>query len=112
MKVLGLESISMDLEASGYFVKCIVNSEAAVFFPGTIQHRDVKQEGVSYEDGYLGNAMAATITPTVMDVRFHRNYTDDLVRSIFSSLLQSHDMKWASGFAVRYQGRTLSEANL
>ncbi len=108
MKALGFESITQDIATEGYFVKCIVNSSAAIFFPGTIQHRDMKSEGVSYEDDYLGNAMAATITPGKIDIRFHQNYPDDTVRSIFDELLGLPDLSWASGFTVRYQGRMLS----
>jgi hypothetical protein len=107
MMVFGLPSISPYLAAEGYFVKCVLNSSAAVFFPGTIQHRDVKQERVSYEDDYRGNAMAATITPGMIDVRFHRDYPDEKVRSIFKRLLALTEMEWARGFTVRYQGRVL-----
>jgi hypothetical protein len=107
MKVFGLPSISPYLGAEGYFVKCVLNSSAVVVFPGTIQHRDVKQEGVSYEDDYRGNAMAATITPGMIDVRFHRDYPDEMMRSIFNRLLMLPEMMWAREFTVRSQGRVL-----
>jgi hypothetical protein len=107
MKVLGLESIAPYLAADGYFVKCVLHSSAAVFFPGAIQHRDVKREGVSYEDDYRGNAMAATLTPGMIDVRFHQAFTDGAVREIFDRLLGLPAMEWARGFTVRYQGRVL-----
>lgn len=107
MKALGLESISSAISAEGYFVKCIVNPAAAVFFPGTIQHRDIKREGVSYEDDYRGNALAVTITPRMIDVRFHKEYADSLVASIFDQLLALPGMEWASDSTVRYQGRVL-----
>ncbi|MEM7697411.1 MAG: hypothetical protein AAF236_03295 [Verrucomicrobiota bacterium] len=107
MTAYGLETVSEEFTRNGYFVKCIVNSTAAVFFPGSIQHRDVKREGVSYEDDYRGNAMAATITPGVIDVRFHEAYPDESVRTIFGRLLELESMAWASGFMVRYQGRPL-----
>ncbi len=107
MKAFGLENIAAAVSAEGYFVKCIVNATAAVFFPGSIQHRDVKREGVSYEDDYRGNAMAATLTPGMIDVRFHKDYADPVVKAIFDELLGLPEMKWAAGFAVRYQGRVL-----
>ena len=107
MKVQGLESIAPYVAAQGYFVKCILNASAAVFFPGTIQHRDVKREGVSYEDDYRGNAMAATITPGMIDVRFHQAFTDGAVKEIFDKLLALPEMAWAKAFTVRYQGRVL-----
>jgi len=107
MKAFGLESITQNLESEGYFVKSIVNTSAAIFFPGTIQHREIKREGVSYEDDYQGNAMAVTITPGKIDIRFHSAYPDDTVRSIFQKLLSLPELRWASGFSVQYQGRSL-----
>ncbi len=107
MKALGLESIAQEISTEGYFVKCIINSSTAVFFSGTIQHRDIKREGVSYQDDYSGNAMAATITNGQIDIRFHKNYADDRVEFIFKTLLELPDMNWAEGFSIRYQGRTL-----
>ncbi len=107
MNVFGLSTIAAEIAKEGYFVKCIVTKPVAVFFPGTIQHRDVKQGGASYEDDYRGNAMAATITPGRIDVRFHDAYQDQAVEDIFRSLLQMPEMSWASSFTVRYQGRRL-----
>ena len=49
MKAIGLETITQDLEKEGYFVKCIVTSSAAGFFPGTIQHRDIKRENILFQ---------------------------------------------------------------
>ena len=107
MKVFGVGEIAATVSQDGYFVKCIVNSHAAVFFPGSIQHRDVKREGVSYEDDYQGNAMAAVIKPNRIEVRFHSGFSDDTVRSIFSELLRLPALEWASGSSVEYRGRRL-----
>lgn len=107
MKATGLESIEQEAATGGHFIKCIANSSAVIFFPGTVQHRDMKRDGVSYEDDYRGNAMAATITPGKIDIRFHKAYPDDAVRSIFAALLKLPELQWAAGFTVRYQGRTL-----
>ena len=107
MKIVGLESIAQEIEVAGYFVKAIVNSTAACFFPGTIQHRDVKRESLSYEDDYRGNALAATVTPGIIDVRFHSEFPDEMVSTIFESLLNQPEMVWAKSFLVRYQGREL-----
>lgn len=63
MTVAGIESIKHCIEQPGYFVKCLLTDSVAVFFSGSIQHRDVKRDGVSYEDEYRGNALAATISP-------------------------------------------------
>lgn len=107
MKALCLESIAQYLANEGYFVKCVANSSAAVFFPGSIQHREVKRDGVSFEDDYQGNAMAATITPGRIDIRFHKDFSDDVVMSIFGDLPALPELGWAASFTVQYQGRTL-----
>ncbi len=107
MTIQGLHTITPVLDQPGFFVKCILNREGAVFFPGEIQHRDMKRNGLSYEDDYAGNAMAATITPKTIDIRFHQDFTDDTVRIITGELLSSPEMTWAKGYTVRYQGRTL-----
>ena len=108
MKISGIDSIKPYTDLPGYFVKCLLTDFAAVLFPGSLQHRDVKRDGVSYEDDYRGNALAATITPGRIDIRFHKDYADDRVRRICHELLQSPEMDWASSFAAFYQGRPVT----
>lgn len=110
MKVFGSAEILNVVSKDDYFVKCIVNSDAAIFFPGSVQHRDVKREGVSYEDDYRGNAMAAVVKPNKIEVRFHSHYSDETVKRIFSELLRLPELEWASGSTVEYQGRRLIES--
>ena len=95
MNVLGISTIAEEIVREGYFVKCIVTQTVALFFPGTMQHRDMKQGGASYEDDYRGNAMAATITPGRIDIRFHEAYTDQAVQDIFRILLKMPELSWA-----------------
>ena len=38
-------------------LKFLLNDSAIAFFPASQQHRDVKLEGLSYEDDYRGNAL-------------------------------------------------------
>ena len=103
-----IASHSFEITKTGFFVKCIVNHSKAVFFSGMIQHRDTKDEGISYEDDYLGNALAVTITPGAIDIRFHKYYSDEAVETIFRNLLSLPQMEWAAGFEVAYQGRPLN----
>lgn len=88
-------------------MKCVVNDTDAVFFPGAIQHRDVKVAGVSYEDDYRGNALAATVSPRKIDIRFHKAYDDTRVQRIFSQILASPEVALLARYTVRYQGRTV-----
>jgi hypothetical protein len=107
MTVTGIESITPAIQQPGFFVKCILTDSVAVFFPGSVQHRDVKQLGASYEDNYRGNALAATIAPGRIDVRFHQDYSDERVRRICRELLRSAEMAWAATYSISYQGRPL-----
>ena len=107
MKVEGLESVRHSLEAPSYFLKLIATPYHIVFFPGTIQHRDIGRPGISYEDDYQGNAMAGTITPCRIDFRYHSKYSEERVLTLSRNLLQRSEMAWAKGFEIRYQGRKL-----
>jgi len=51
--------------------------------------------------------MATTIIPRKIDIRYHEAFSDEAVKRIFTELLSLAEMGWASGFTVRYQGRTL-----
>ena len=108
MTVSGMESITQTIQQPGYFVKGILGESAAIFFPGSIQHRDMKRHGLSYEDDHRGNAMAVTITPGRMDIRFHPAYPDEKVREICRRLKRAPEMEWLSSFVVAYQGRMLA----
>jgi hypothetical protein len=107
MTVVGIESIRDDVRQTSFFVKCIATKTIAVFFPGSIQHRDVKRDGVSYEDDYLGNALAATVVPGRIDFRYHRDYMDVDVWYLARALLAASGMEWAASYTVTYQGRPL-----
>ena len=97
-----------EIERGSYFVKCLLTRDRAVFFPATLQHRDVKMDGISYEDDYRGNALAATVVHGRIDIRFHSAYSDEAVATIVQGLLAQPDMAWATGFTATYQGRSIS----
>jgi len=63
-----------------------------VFFSALTQHRDVKREGLSYEDDYKGNAMAVVIKPNKIEVRFHSEFDDLQVKRIFKEVLALPEM--------------------
>lgn len=111
MRIHGANVVLEAIQSTGYFAKCITNGTDVVFFPGTIQHRDIKVAGVSYEDDYRGNALAATISGGMIDVRFHAAFEDRRVEAIFRAILASPELRRLDGFGVRYQGRALVEAS-
>ncbi len=107
MNIIGADFLAATLESDGYFLKMIVNDSAAHFFPYTTEHRDATQPGLCYKDDSLGNALAATIKPGRIDIRFHHAFTDAHVRSIVQRLRQHPDVQSLAVFSVTYQGRSL-----
>jgi hypothetical protein len=108
MKIIGADFLQSSLETDGYFLKLILNDTAACFFCYTTEHRDATQAGLCYKDDSLGNALAATIKPRQIDIRFHRNFSDERVVSIIQQLFGLPEMKLLIGFEVNYQGRELA----
>lgn len=107
MNVIGGDFLCRTLESDGYYFKMIVNESGAYFFPSATEHRDATQPGLCYKDDSLGNALAATLKPGRVDVRFHRAFTDARVRAILLRLCEHPDARSLSGFAIHYQGRAL-----
>jgi len=107
MKIIGEDFLHSAVDSDGFFLKLILNETAAYFFPYTTEHRDATQPGLCYNDGSMGNALAATIKPRQIDIRYHRAFSDERVRKIAQRLLESPEAIPIAGFAVNYQGRSL-----
>ena len=71
------------------------------------EHRNQKLPGISYEDDYRGNALAAIISPKSIEVRYHRSFSDDLVKTIVTALLREPKPRQLSDRTVSYQGRPI-----
>lgn len=104
MDVFGVELLQ---ERSGS-LKFIVNDSAIIFFSASQQHRDVKMQGLSYEDDYRGNALAGTVTPERVEIRFHSQFSDERVRSIWSRVLAIPEVASTGLSTVYYQGRHIA----
>ena len=105
MKTVGFDSIQNLVS-----FKMVLNETAVIFLRTEDQHRDFKTDGVSYEDDYKGNALAAVVTRTGIDnvdIRFHSAFTDERVRNLVAGLLSKPEMGFLKGAAVYYQGRLL-----
>ena len=96
------------LESRKGSLKFLLNDSAIAFFPNSQQHRDMKVEGLSYEDDYRGNALAGVVTPERVEIRFHRAFSDELVRSIWSRVMQIPQVANAGLGKVYYQGREIT----
>jgi len=103
----GIDYLNEQLVQQGYFFKALARKGEVAFFSGLIQHRDMKIGGLSYEDDYLGNALACVIKPGEIEVRYHQDYSDAVVLEIFRDLLGQAVGSGLAGFRVSYQGRML-----
>lgn len=107
MVVYGFDSVEVHLSDEGYFFKLLANESAVAVFSGEIQHRDIKSHGLSYEDDYTGNALAATVTPRRIDFRRHLAFSTDRVKQIVATMLELPEFGFASKFQITYQGEVL-----
>ena len=108
MIFFNLEIIDIELLNKGYFFKAIVNTNSIAFFSGKIQHRNLKVGNLSYEDDYLGNAMACIIKPDRIEVRYQSDFTDSQVAEIFRNLRRYSEFIRLKDHPVSYQGRPIS----
>jgi hypothetical protein len=103
MRAIGVEL----LNESHRNLKFVLNDSAIVFFPQNQQHRDIKLEGLSYEDEYRGNALAGLFTPGRIEIRFHRAFSDERVKNLWSEVLKMPEMATVKFENVYYQGRQI-----
>ena len=108
MKVHNVELIRQLVEQGEFSAKMVFNAKGALFFPVTNEHRDMKVEGISYEDDYKGDAMAAMLAPGKIEIRFHEQYSDTRVGDIVSSLLSDPSLLFMKEWRVTYQGRDVA----
>ncbi len=108
MLLVGVESLARLVAQGGFSAKMVFNAKGAIFFPVTQEHRSRKAEGISYEDNYKGNALAAMLAPGKIEVRYHKAFTDQTVARIIRSLLAHPDLAFMKTWKVTYQGRVLA----
>lgn len=107
MLLIGIEYIQSAAEP-GWSAKMVFNDRGAIFFSVKRQHREAKAEGISYEDNYKGNALAAMLVPGKIEIRFHKAFSDSAVTDLVRTLLTDPRLSSMSGWQVTYQGRRLS----
>jgi hypothetical protein len=89
-------------------LKFILNDTGILFFRATQQHRDTKSHGLSYEDDYRGNAAAGMVMADRVEIRFHKAFSDDRIRTIWRKLLSSPELASARFGQLYYQGREIA----
>lgn len=108
MIVQGAEHLEDVMAGRVYDAKMVFNDRGAIVFSAKRQHREMKAEGMSYEDDYQGNALAAMIRRDAIEIRFHRAYDDRSVIRIVAALLATPELACLGMAAVTYQGRPLA----
>ena len=106
--LVGTEFLQHLAAEGGFSAKMVFNAKGAIFFPCAGEHREQKAEGISYEDNYRGNALAAMLSPGKVDVRFHKGFTDAQVCAMVRSLLACSELSFLRGWRITYQGRPLA----
>lgn len=108
MTVTGADHLGDLFTGSVYDAKMVFNDRGAFVFSARRQHREMKAEGISYEDNYLGNALAAMVRRDAIEIRFHRAYDDKAVARVVGQLLALPEFSALALARVTYQGRVIS----
>jgi hypothetical protein len=105
VNIVGTEYLHSCIAEPGYFLKLVINERAAHFFPYNIEHRDASLVGLTYRDDSEGDALAATIKPTQVDIRIHKAFSTERVMAIAQRLEQSlAPERVGQVFAIHYGG--------
>ena len=107
MVLSGVELMISLVEGDYFSAKMVFNDKGAIFFPDSRQHSHQKAAGISYEDNYKGNALAAMLSPGKIEIRYHEQFTDHRVATVMASLMEEPQLSFMKGWQVTYQGRTL-----
>lgn len=105
---IGTDIINQLIDGSIHHAKMVFNDRGFIAFPTPIQHNTMKAEGISYEDNYAGNAMAAVLKPGFIEVRFHRDFDDRAVARILGTLLATTALSALHPVSATYQGRPIT----
>jgi hypothetical protein len=108
MIVQGLDTIRGSVDEAPAFGKFIVNETGIIFFRASVQHRDIKLNGLSYEDDYQGNALAGSFISERVDIRFHRDFSDDRIRSLWSRVRSETELSFLRAWPLYYKNRLIS----
>ncbi len=113
MNIVGVDYLRTSISQDGYFLKLVFNARAAHFFPYTTEHRDASLPGMCYRDDSIGDALAATIKPTQIDIRLHRAFTPSQVKVILERIeLEIGNFGDKQTFDVNYGGKYLTTIKL
>ena len=108
MIVIGAEDLAVRLAAEPLRQqKALLNEAGIVIFQASTQHATVKVQGISYEDDYLGNALAAMFDANKFEIRWHRDFSADRVKQLVVELCKLPELASLEGLSVTYQGKPI-----
>ncbi len=82
MNIVGDDFLRASIAQMATSSRLFSNARAAHFFPHTTEHRDATLPGLTYRDDSMGNALAATVKPTRIDIRLHSAFSPSHVKAI------------------------------
>jgi hypothetical protein len=107
MIIAGLDSIRGREGQPPRGGKFLINETAIVFFGWGVQHQDVKLPGLNFEDHHQGNAVAGSFVEQRVDIRGHRGFSDDWVRSLWSRVRLEPELSFLREWPLYYQNRLI-----
>jgi len=107
MLALGSEILTRLHSGEILQAKMVFNNQGAILFPVTREHRDAKAEGLTYEDNYAGNALAAMLHRDLIEIRFHKSYNDRDVARMINQLKVMPELALLASMRVTYQGKPI-----
>ena len=107
MFIRGTDFIIPLLDQQHFSAKMVFNEHGAIIFPVHQEHRNQSAMNISYEDNYKGNALAAMLAPDIIEIRYHKMFTDNQVAKIIKTLKAHSEFVFLSDWRVTYQGRFL-----
>ena len=108
VKISGTEILKQTLATAGSQCKAVLNESGILFFPVSCEHRTMKIDGISYEDDYMGNALAAMVTAPSVEIRGHKDFSIERVKLIWNSVIRAHEARVLQDAVARYQGQRIS----
>lgn len=107
MLIIGADYLTSLLAEESFSAKMVFNANGAIVFPVSQEHRDQKGSGISYEDGYQGNALAAMLAPRKIEIRGQEGFSDSRVADIVSLLLARPELASLKDWTVVYRGQAI-----
>lgn len=108
MHITGAQHLDALISCKAHDLKMVFNASGAILFQSSRQHREMKGEGISYEDNYAGNALVAMVRRDAIEIRFHQKFADTQVATIVAALLALPEFAPLVSAAATYQGRVIA----